>query len=120
MTCRNCCGWRTEPIAARRGSSPSASSVRFEARSATCNASRRFSTRWSDAAAPYGADVRLLDMTEIFTPDYQYRDAIDVDGSEKLVRRQDGIHLNDDGSEIAADKVLEAMRADFGEEIPGG
>jgi hypothetical protein len=72
------------------------------------------------AASPYGASVRLLDMTEIFTPDYQYRDAMDVDGTEKLVRRQDGIHLNDDGSEIAADEVLEAMRADFGDEIPEG
>lgn len=72
------------------------------------------------ASSPYGASVRLLDMPAIFTPDYRYRDSMDVGGEEKLVRRQDGIHLNDEGAEIAADAVLEAMRADFGEAIPAG
>ena len=72
------------------------------------------------AASPYGAQVRLLDLVEIFTPNFQYRDSMDVDGDDKLVREQDGIHLNEAGAEIAADEVLAALRADFGDQVPGG
>ena len=72
------------------------------------------------AASPYGAQVRLLDMSPIFTPDFKYRDAMDVNGDEKLVRQSDGIHLNQAGNAIAADQVLAAMRADYGDVVPGG
>ena len=72
------------------------------------------------AAQPYLAQVRLLDMSTIFTPNFRYRDSMDVDGRETLVRQADGIHLNQAGNEIAADKVVEALRADYGDQVPGG
>lgn len=72
------------------------------------------------AAAPYRAQVRLLDMSAIFTPNSEYRDAMVVDGEEKLVRQEDGIHLNQAGNEIAADEVMDAMRSDFGDRVPAG
>ncbi len=65
------------------------------------------------AAAAYRADVRILDMTELFTPDGEYRDDMEVDGSEELVRDPDGIHLNETGAEVAADVVLDAIAEDF-------
>jgi hypothetical protein len=65
------------------------------------------------AAEPYRAHVRVLDMTDLFTPN-GYRDAMEVDGRRQIVRDPDGIHLNTDGAELAADVVLEAVRRDFG------
>jgi hypothetical protein len=65
------------------------------------------------AASPYRAQVRLPDMGAIFTPGGSYRDAMPVDGREQLVRQADGIHLNGTGSRVAADKVVEELRADF-------
>ena len=67
------------------------------------------------AAEPYRAQVRVLDMTALFTPGGRYRDAMEVDGRRQIVREPDGIHLNADGAELAADVVLEAVRRDFGE-----
>lgn len=72
------------------------------------------------AAQPYLAQVRVVDLPAIFTPDFQYRDAMPVDGEDRLVRQSDGIHLNPAGAAIAADTVLEALRADFGDQVPGG
>ena len=65
------------------------------------------------AAAAYRANVRVLDMTELFTPDGDYRDDMEVDGRQELVRDADGIHLNETGAELAADAVLGAMAQDF-------
>jgi hypothetical protein len=65
------------------------------------------------AAQPYRAQVRVLDMARIFTPDGRYSDAIDVGGQRRLVREADGIHLNEAGSELAADEVLRALGDDF-------
>ena len=65
------------------------------------------------AAQPYRAQVRVLDMTALFTPS-GYRDAMEVDGRRQVVRDPDGIHLNSTGAELAADVVLEAIRRDFG------
>jgi hypothetical protein len=65
------------------------------------------------AATPYRRDVRILDMTTLFTPDGKYRDEMEVDGKEQLVRDADGIHLNDRGAELAADEVLRAVAQDF-------
>lgn len=72
------------------------------------------------AASPYRAQVRLLDMSAIFTPDFQFEDAIDVNGEQKLVRQPDGIHLNQAGNAIAADEVMEALRSDYGDQVPAG
>jgi len=65
------------------------------------------------AAQPYRAQVRVLDMEELFTPRGKYRDAMQVDDRNQIVREPDGIHLNETGSEVAADAVLAAVRRDF-------
>jgi lysophospholipase L1-like esterase len=66
------------------------------------------------AAQPFRAQVRVLDMAELFTPGGKYRDAMTLDGRKRIVRDPDGIHLNEAGAGLAADKVLEAVRRDFG------
>ncbi len=65
------------------------------------------------AAEPYRDQVRVIDTVPIFTPGFGYRDAIDVDGQQTIVRESDGIHLNDEGSSIAADAVLDRIDDDF-------
>ncbi len=65
------------------------------------------------AAQPWRDQVRVIDTVPIFTPGERYRDAIQVDGSETIVRESDGIHLNETGSSIAADAVLERIDQDF-------
>ena len=57
--------------------------------------------------------VDVLDMVSIFTPGDEYRDAMDIEGEDTIVRESDGIHLNDAGSELAADRVQEAINEDF-------
>jgi lysophospholipase L1-like esterase len=64
-------------------------------------------------AAPIRSSVRVLDMGAIFTPEDRFRNAIDVDGRETIVREPDGIHLNDAGSAIAAEEVEAALARDF-------
>jgi hypothetical protein len=66
------------------------------------------------AAQPFRAQVRVLDITELFTPGGRYRDAMTVDGRQRIVRDADGVHLNETGAGLAADKVLEAVHRDFG------
>lgn len=66
------------------------------------------------AAQPWRSQVRLLDLTSVFTPNGRYRDAMEVDGRDQIVREPDGNHLNRKGAEVAADLVLEAVRRDFG------
>lgn len=65
------------------------------------------------AAAPWRSQVRVIDLGEIFTPGDRFRDAIEVDGRETIVREPDGIHLNDAGSALAADAVESALARDF-------
>ena len=65
------------------------------------------------AASAYRAQVRIVDMTDLFTPGGTYRDDMEIDGKETLVREADGIHLNEDGSELAASVVQRALAADF-------
>jgi hypothetical protein len=66
------------------------------------------------AAEPFRAQVRVLDMTELFTPGGKYRDAMPLGGRDRIVRDPDGVHLNEAGAGLAADKVLEAVHRDFG------
>jgi hypothetical protein len=63
------------------------------------------------ALEPWRADVRLIETEPTFTPD-GYRDAMPVGGHERLVREADGVHLNDVGSELLAEMVLERIAAD--------
>jgi lysophospholipase L1-like esterase len=65
------------------------------------------------AAAPYRAQVRIVDMVRVFTPNYDYRDSIDVGGRDTIVRESDGIHLNDEGAKVAADSLQRVMAGDF-------
>ncbi len=65
------------------------------------------------AAASRGAAVRVIDLIPTFTPGDTYRDSIDIDGKQTIVRESDGIHLNEDGSSVAADLVLQAVDRDF-------
>jgi hypothetical protein len=65
------------------------------------------------AAAERGAAVRVIDLVPTFTPGDSYRDSIAIDGKQTIVRESDGIHLNEDGSSLAADLVLQALDRDF-------
>jgi hypothetical protein len=65
------------------------------------------------AAAEGGAAVRVVDLRPTFTPGDRYRDAIDIDGKQTIVRESDGIHLNEEGASVAADLVLQAIGGDF-------
>jgi lysophospholipase L1-like esterase len=65
------------------------------------------------AAQPFRSQVRVLDMTSLFTPGGRYRAAMAVGGRSTIVRRPDGIHLNDAGARLAADDVVARLRADF-------
>jgi len=64
------------------------------------------------AAAPWLAQVHVLDTVPIFTPS-GYRDAMDVDGRETIVRESDGIHLNRTGSGLLADEVAGALARQY-------
>ena len=55
----------------------------------------------------------------MFTPGGRYRDAMDVDGRQRIVREPDGIHLSDEGASVALGPVLAALRADYGPKVPG-
>ncbi|MEA2300611.1 MAG: uncharacterized protein QOE44_1146 [Solirubrobacteraceae bacterium] len=65
------------------------------------------------AAEPWASQIHVLDTVPIFTPGFVYRDAMTVGGQATIVRLPDGIHLNDAGSNLAADAVLAAVRRDF-------
>jgi lysophospholipase L1-like esterase len=65
------------------------------------------------ASQPFRAQVRVLDMTALFTPRGRYRAAMAVRGRNTIVRRPDGIHLNDTGARLAADTVVGRLRNDF-------
>jgi hypothetical protein len=70
------------------------------------------------AAQPYRSQVRVVDLERVFTPAGRYRDAMEVDGRERIVRDSDGIHLSEEGAQVAADAVLGAIAADFGRAVP--
>jgi hypothetical protein len=65
------------------------------------------------AAQPWASQIRVVDTVPVFTPGERYSDAIDVDGAETIVRESDGIHLNPEGSSIAADLVIDRIDEDF-------
>ena len=66
-------------------------------------------------AQPYRVHVRVLDMVDLFTPGGDYTDSIEVDGEDRLVRESDGVHLNQEGAELAAETVLDALEEDYGD-----
>lgn len=64
------------------------------------------------AVQPWASQVRVLDTVPIFTP-RGYEDAIPVDGRARIVRAADGIHLNDEGAGLLAQRVLAQLGQDF-------
>lgn len=64
------------------------------------------------AAEPWKSQVRLIDTIATFTPK-GYRDAMEIDGKNTIIRRPDGIHFNDTGSAYLAGMVLDRMGQDF-------
>lgn len=65
------------------------------------------------AAQPYRAQVRVLDMSAIFTPGEHFRASMPIEGRNTIVRKPDGIHLNEAGAGLAADIVFVRLKADF-------
>jgi len=65
------------------------------------------------ALAPWAAQVRVIDSVPIFTPGRVYRDAMKLGGVPTIVRRADGIHLNEAGSSLLAGYVLASLSRDF-------
>ncbi|MDQ3630901.1 MAG: GDSL-type esterase/lipase family protein [Actinomycetota bacterium] len=65
------------------------------------------------AGAGFGAPVQVVEAAELFTPDFRYRDALGIGGRERLVRDPDGIHLNERGAALLADRLLERLERDF-------
>lgn len=65
------------------------------------------------AAQPWRDQVHLFDTVDVFTPGDQYRDAMQVDGREQIVRASDGIHLNDTGASLAADLLIDQIGEEF-------
>jgi hypothetical protein len=65
------------------------------------------------AAQPWRSQVRVLDTVPIFTPGARYRASMPIGGHDTIVRESDGIHLNQAGSSLLADRVLAAVDQDF-------
>jgi len=65
------------------------------------------------AAEPWRSQVRVFDTVPIFTPGARYRDAMPINGADKIVRESDGIHLNQTGSSYLADQLLPVIDRDF-------
>jgi hypothetical protein len=56
--------------------------------------------------------VTVVDAWRTFTPGGRFRASIRWHGRERVVRNEDGVHLNTTGASIAAGLVTRAMRAD--------
>jgi lysophospholipase L1-like esterase len=65
------------------------------------------------AAAPWRNTVHVIDINALFTPGDRFRNAMEIDGRETIVREPDGIHLNAAGSTLGAETVEEALARDF-------
>ncbi|HYZ28250.1 MAG TPA: hypothetical protein VE570_04275, partial [Thermoleophilaceae bacterium] len=61
------------------------------------------------AAEPLRSTVRVFDTVPVFTPGRKYRDAL----NDQIVRQADGIHLNEAGARMAADRVVGMIDRDF-------
>jgi hypothetical protein len=70
------------------------------------------------AAAPFRDEVRVIDLSAIFTPGGVYRSNMETNGHSTLVREADGVHLNEAGAKLAAEELLDELRADFGNSVP--
>ncbi|MDO9355057.1 MAG: hypothetical protein Q7T55_15265 [Solirubrobacteraceae bacterium] len=62
------------------------------------------------ALGAFGGRATMLPTDDLFTPGGRFRGSMVVDGREQIVRREDGIHLNEVGSELAAQTTLAELR----------
>ena len=67
------------------------------------------------ARSPTACTSGCSTWSTLFTPGGEYRDSMEIDGEDRIVRESDGVHLNDEGAELAADTVLDALEEDFGD-----
>ena len=65
------------------------------------------------AAGAFGAQVAVVDAAALFTPGGRYRSAMPVGDRHRIVRRPDGIHLNDEGARLLATAVEGDVKAAF-------
>ena len=62
---------------------------------------------------PWADQVRVIDTVPVFTPGERYRDAMAIGGTQTIVRRSDGIHLNEPGSQLLANLVAARIAGDY-------
>lgn len=60
--------------------------------------------------------MRVVEVGERFTPGGRYREAMVIGGRSRIIRQADGVHLNQAGSQVAADIALDALRHSY--ELP--
>lgn len=65
------------------------------------------------AAQPYRSQVSVYDTNPTFTPGFKYRDSMSVNGKDTIVRREDGIHLNDAGAELLGSLLVKQLQLYF-------
>jgi lysophospholipase L1-like esterase len=65
------------------------------------------------AAQPWRSQIEVIDLVELLTPGGGYRDAIEIGGTERIVRASDGLHLNEAGASLVADQVMNRLDVDF-------
>jgi hypothetical protein len=65
------------------------------------------------AAQPWRDQVDVIDTVPIFTPGERYRDSMEIDGKDALVRESDGIHLNREGADFLGRTLLERLGRSF-------
>lgn len=65
------------------------------------------------AAQPWRDQVSIVDTVPIFTPGARYRDAMPVGGRQTIVRESDGIHLNEAGAGLLAQRMVALLGRDF-------
>jgi hypothetical protein len=65
------------------------------------------------AAQPYRTSVEIYDPNPTFTPGNKYRDSMDIGGKRTIVRRPDGIHLNDAGAKLLSDLMVKELGISF-------
>lgn len=53
--------------------------------------------------------ARILDMAALFTPEYEYRRTMLIDGERVVVREPDGVHLNQNGAALAVRNIRRAL-----------
>jgi hypothetical protein len=64
------------------------------------------------AAASFGAQVRLIDLHRVFSPDGRFHRVIRYRGRRVVARQGDGVHLSPAGASIAAGLIVRALRRD--------